>query len=66
MKIAKHSKWVTSGGRIIEVVGIWATGSGLNYAPVAYEIKGSGETIKTVERDVLVGLIASNKIKQLN
>ncbi len=66
MTICKHSKWISSGGRIFQVMDIWAIGGGVNYQPLAYELKADGEEVKTVERDVLIKLIENKQLKQIN
>lgn len=65
MTICKHSKWISPGGRIFQVMDIWATGGGQNYKPIAYELKADGEELKTVDREVMIKLIESKKLKQI-
>lgn len=65
MFIPKHSRWISTGGRIFQVVDIWATGGGAKYKPLAYDLKADGEDVKTVERGLMIELIESKKLKQI-
>lgn len=68
--------WITKGStwkieipgkttRRMAVAGIWATGGGANYKPVAYELKDAEKgSVAVITREKMVGMIEKGLMKK--